>query len=68
MGNELYRCTKDGGIVVWIVGDNTSKFCESLSSFKQALYFVEKGRIQTTEPISMGKEQLYSISILYEKL
>ena len=39
---ELYRVTDDGGIVVWVVSDQTSKFCESLSSFKQAIYFVEE--------------------------
>lgn len=39
---ELYRVTKNGGIVVWVVGDSTKNFCESLSSFKQAIYFVEK--------------------------
>lgn len=27
---------------VWIVGDETKNFCESLSSFRQALYFVRK--------------------------
>jgi DNA modification methylase len=36
---ELYRITKSGGVVVWVVGDSTSKFCESLVSFNQALYF-----------------------------
>lgn len=39
--DELYRITKNGGIVVWIVGDETKNFCESLSSFKQAIYFVD---------------------------
>lgn len=38
---QLYRVTKDGGILVWVVGDETKKFCESMTSFKQALYFVE---------------------------
>jgi DNA modification methylase len=41
VANELYRVTKEGGVVVWVIGDNTKNFCESLSSFKQALYFVE---------------------------
>lgn len=41
LSNELYRVTKPGGVVVWVVGDETSNFCESLSSFKQAIYFVE---------------------------
>jgi len=40
--DELYRVTKDGGIVVWVVGDATLNGNESGSSFKQALYFKEK--------------------------
>ena len=43
IAKELYRITKDGGVVVWVVGDETRNFCESLSSFKQALYFNEIG-------------------------
>ncbi|MBX6362096.1 MAG: site-specific DNA-methyltransferase [Acidobacterium ailaaui] len=39
---ELFRITKEGGVVVWVVGDETKDFCESLTSFKQAIYFVEK--------------------------
>lgn len=38
---EISRITKQGGVVVWIVGDTTRAFCESLSSFKQAIFFVE---------------------------
>lgn len=40
---ELYRITKDGGIVVWIVADATIKGSETGTSFKQALYFKEIG-------------------------
>jgi len=40
---ELFRIVKDGGVVVWVVGDETSKFCESLVSFKQAIYFNDNG-------------------------
>jgi len=40
---ELYRVTKDGGVVVWVVGDSTVKGSETGSSFKQALYFKEVG-------------------------
>lgn len=40
---ELYRVTKNGGIVVWIVGDETRRGSESGSSFKQALYFMQCG-------------------------
>ncbi len=43
IAKELYRVTKEGGVVVWVVGDSTSKFNESGTSFKQALYFKELG-------------------------
>ena len=35
---ELYRATKKGGVVAWIVGDATAKGSETGTSFKQALY------------------------------
>ena len=41
IARDLYRITKEGGILVWIVADETMNFCESLTSFKQAIYFVE---------------------------
>lgn len=40
---ELYRVTKDGGIVVWVVGDATIDGDETGTSFRQALYFKEIG-------------------------
>lgn len=40
---ELYRVTKQGGVVVWIVNDATINGSESGSSFKQALFFKEIG-------------------------
>jgi len=43
IAEELYRVTKPGGIVVWIVGDATVNGGETGSSFKQALYFQEIG-------------------------
>ena len=43
IAKELFRVTKDGGVVVWVVGDATVNGCESLTSFKQALYFKEIG-------------------------
>ncbi len=41
IAKELYRVTKSGGVVVWVIGDETKDFCESLSSFKQAIFFVK---------------------------
>ena len=43
VAKELYRVTKDGGVVVWIVGDATIKGSETGTSFRQALYFMECG-------------------------
>lgn len=41
--SELYRVTKPGGVVVWIVGDATHKGSETGTSFRQALAFMEAG-------------------------
>jgi len=43
IAQELYRVTKQGGVVVWVVGDATINGSETLTSFKQALYFKETG-------------------------
>ena len=43
IANELYRITKPGGVVVWVVGDATIQGSESGTSFKQALYFKDIG-------------------------
>lgn len=43
IAKELYRVTKDGGVVVWVVGDATINRSETGTSFKQALYFKEIG-------------------------
>ena len=41
--SELFRITKDGGVVVWVVGDATIKGSETGTSFKQSLYAMECG-------------------------
>lgn len=43
VAKELYRVTKHGGVVVWVVGDATVKGSETGTSFRQALYFKEIG-------------------------
>ena len=43
VAKELYRITKDGGVVVWVVGDATIKGSETGTSFKQALFFMKCG-------------------------
>jgi DNA modification methylase len=43
IARELYRVTKDGGVVVWVVGDATINGSETGTSFRQALYLKELG-------------------------
>jgi len=43
VAKELYRVTKQGGVVVWVVGDATIKGSETGTSFRQALYFMNCG-------------------------
>jgi len=43
IAKELYRVTKEGGVVVWVVGDATINGSETGTSFRQALYFKEIG-------------------------
>jgi len=40
---SLHRVTKDGGVLVWIVGDATIKGSETGTSFRQALWAMECG-------------------------
>ena len=43
VANQLYRITKQGGVVVWVVNDATIKGSETGTSFRQALYFKDIG-------------------------
>jgi len=41
--SELYRVTRPGGVVVWVVGDATKNGSESGTSFRQALHALDCG-------------------------
>jgi len=43
IASMLYRTIKPGGVIVWVVGDQTVKGSETLTSFKQVLYFKKIG-------------------------
>lgn len=43
IAKELFRVTKQGGVLVWVVADATIKGNETGNSFRQALYFKECG-------------------------
>ena len=72
IAKELYRITKEGGVVVWIVNDATLKGSETGSSFKQALYFKEIGfNLHDTmiwkkdNPFNFGSNNCYIQSFEY---
>lgn len=43
IAKELFRVTKQDGIIVWVVADQTKNGSESGTSFKQALFFQQIG-------------------------
>lgn len=43
IAEKLYAITKEGGVLVWVVGDGVVKGSETGSSFRQALYFMDLG-------------------------
>lgn len=43
VAKEIFRVTKAGGVVIWVVGDQTLDGDESGTSFRQALFFKEVG-------------------------
>lgn len=76
VAKELYRVTKDGGVVVWVVGDKTEKGSESGTSFKQALFFKEIGfnlhdtmiYQKSTPPLSHNRyEQNFEYMFVFSK-
>ena len=57
VAKELFRVTKPGGVVVWVVGDATIKGSETGTSFKQALYFMNCGfKLHDTMIYSKGAQ------------
>lgn len=72
IAKELFRITKKGGVMVWVVGDQTIKGSESGTSFKQALYFKEIGfNLHDTmiwkksNPFNFGSNNCYIQSFEY---
>ncbi len=43
IAKELFRTTKEGGVVIWVVGDKVTRGSKTLTCFKQALDFKEIG-------------------------
>lgn len=69
IANELYRVTKPGGVIVWVVNDKTEHGGKTGTSLKQALYFMEIGFLlndtmiwRKTNPMPQVKQPRYSSS------
>lgn len=71
IATELFRVTKNGGVLVWIVGDKTHEGSETGTSFKQALFFKSIGfklhdtMIYQKKAISPPHDNLYHQSFEY---
>ena len=57
IAKELYRITKNGGVLVWIVNDATIDGNETGTSFKQVLFFKEVG-FYLHDTMIYAKEQI----------
>lgn len=66
IAKELYRVTKQGGVVVWIVADATIKGSETGTSFKQALYFKEIG-FNLHDTMIYQKTSPYPANVRYQQ-
>ena len=64
---ELYRVTKPGGVVVWVVGDATMKGSETGTSFRQALYFKDACGFNLHNTMIYHKESQPRQSVRYEQ-
>lgn len=53
---ELARVIKVGGVIIWNIADSTQNGSESLSSFKQAIFFNEVAGLRLHDTQIYGKE------------
>ena len=56
IADQIARCLKIGGVVVWVVGDKTKDWGETLSSMRQALYFVDNCELKMHDTMIYHKE------------
>ena len=69
---ELYRVTKDGGVVVWVVGDATIKGSETGTSFRHVLFAMQLGFLladtmiwEKTGSGALGSQRIYAQNFEY---
>lgn len=60
IANEITRVLAEGGVIVWIVNDATINGSETLSSFKQALYFKENCGLNIHDTMIWQKNSFFT--------
>jgi DNA modification methylase len=55
IAQQCTRVLKPGGVIVWVVNDATINGSESLSSFKQVIYFREKCKLRLHDTMMFAK-------------
>jgi site-specific DNA-methyltransferase (adenine-specific) len=66
IARQLIRVTKPGGVIVWVVADQTVNGSETGTSFKQALYFMAKGmRLHDTMVYHTGSQGAKGSNLAY---
>jgi DNA modification methylase len=62
IAKELTRVLKQGGIIVWVVGDATIKGSETGTSFRQALYFKDVCGLNLHDTMIYGKNNVVPLT------
>lgn len=60
IASELYRVTKPGGVLVWVVGDATVKGSETGTSFRQALHFKDVCGFNLHDTMIYAKDNVFA--------
>ena len=68
IAKELYRVTKENGVLVWVVGDAVIDGSESGTSFKQALFFIQCGFNLHDTMIYLKKQCPFPMSNRYNQV
>lgn len=66
VAKQLFRVIKPGGVIVWVVGDQTTDGDESGVSFEQALYFKSLG-LRLLDTMIYSKNPRFPESVRYNQ-
>lgn len=67
IAHKIHQCMKDGSSLVWVVGDAVKNGGETLTSFKQALFFQSIGLKMNDTMIYEKEESFISCPVRYNQ-